>query len=532
MLYKCHRITCKTLPCSACEQCVCVCVSIHRHVSHHRCVKLTVFHLPIPQEKSLFYTDVHGLTVGAELFDKEGLTAHVFFPSLIYPKYIYRLYIYFSIASLRESETQASQLRKRINELLPFVPSRLRPPPVDRLEDDTVQHSSPIAYSKPRYTFDTLMWEYFNQSRIMTAGNEYPATGLFGTTRNEIKWALTHGLGNVKRSMKETVTFVRLENGFRRVNPSHGLEYILDFVVKNKHNVELQKRTAFSLPLSDRPLAFSGKQGSSSVPVHFLTTISGVTSRLPDFLDTFHQNLLAKGEDVSLTIVLFDGPDAQEVKTLVDNFHVAKSVNEKLIRIVPISGPFARGRGLAEGLELFLDSDLVFIVDVDIMVGEAFPMRCRQNTIHGKQVYFPIFFKLYNPKFIQENTLEKPGSIIKRHNGHWAHYSFGMLCVYAGDYRKTSGYDTQNRGWGEEDVELFKAVIQSNLEVFRSPDPGLVHRWHRKVCDKDKIKDKEVLYHCKRSRGENIADRIELANFILEAGGRNEELHEELKYLF
>ena len=487
---------------------------------------------PVLQEKSLFYTDIDTLTIGAQLFEKEGLTDHIFFPSLIYPKFIYRLYIYFSIVSLRESEAQVSQKRKKINELLPFVPSRLRPPPVGHLDEDTTQSSSPIAYSKPRFTFDTMMWEYFNQSRIMSAGNEYPATGLFGTTRNEIKWALTHGLANVKRSLKETVSFVRLENGFRRVNPSRGLEYILDFVVKNKRNVELKKRTTFYLPLSNRALALDGKQGSSSVPVHFLTTISGVASRLPDFLDMFHQNLLDKGEDVSLTIVLFNGPDAQEVKTLVDNFRVSRSVAERLIRIVIIPGPFARGRGLAEGLKLFEDSDLVFIVDVDIIVDKAFLMRCRRNTIQREQVYFPIFFKLYNQKFIQENTLESTRSVIKRHNGHWAHYSFGMLCIYAGDYRKTSGYDTQIRGWGEEDVELFRAVIQSDLQVFRSPDPGLLHRWHRKVCDEKSIKDKEALYHCKRSRGENIADRIELANYLLDVGDRNEDLHKELEYLF
>ena len=75
------------------------------------------------------------------------------------------------------------------------------------------------------------------------------------------------------------------------------------------------------------------------------------------------------------------------------------------------------------------------------------PMRCRQNTIRGKQVYFPTFFKctMY-PKFIQENTLRKTGSVVKQHNDHWAHYSFGMLCVYTGDYCRTSGYDTWNKG--------------------------------------------------------------------------------------
>ena len=461
----------------------------------------------------------------------EGLTRHVFFPSLVYPKYIYRLFIYFSIASVKEKEAQITRLHKKIRELLPFIPNRFRPPPIENPDEDAASVQSPISYNKPKYVYDLMMWDYFNQSRIMTAGTEYPSTGLFGTTRSEIKWVLTHGLGNVKRSLKEPVSFVRLENGFRRVNPAQGLEYVLDFVVKNREKTWLRQRTAFTLPFSDQSVAVTGRQGSRTAHVHFLTTISGVASRLPDFLDMFYENLLSKGEDVSLTIVLFDGPDAEEVKTLVENFRDAKSVSEKQVHIVMTTGSFARGRGLAKGLKLFEDNDLVFIVDVDMLVDTTFPMRCRLNTIQGKQVYFPAFFKLYNARFVLQNTMERRNAVLKRQNGHWAHYSFGMLCIYAGDYRKTSGYSTEARGWGEEDVELYKAVIQKDFEVFRSPDPGLLHRWHRKVCDEKKITDKEALYHCKRSRGENIADRIELANYLLTAADKNKCLNEELNYL-
>ena len=89
-----------------------------------------------------------------------------------------------------------------------------------------------------------------------------------------------------------------------------------------------------------------------------------------------------------------------------------------------------------------------------------------------------------------------------------------MLCMYTEDYGRTNGYNTNLQGWGEEDVDFYKSVLAAGLEVFRSPGPGLLHQWHKKECSAEDIADSQVLHHCMRSRGENVGDRIELANFL------------------
>ena len=84
--------------------------------------------------------------------------------------------------------------------------------------------------------------------------------------------------------------------------------------------------------------------------------------------------------------------------------------------------------------------------------------RCRLNTIQGKQVYFPVFFKLYNEEFINKYHRGNTSMLLTRHKGHWAHYSYGMVCLYTADYRKSGGFDLSMQGWGEEDVDLMSKV--------------------------------------------------------------------------
>lgn len=46
--------------------------------------------------------------------------------------------------------------------------------------------------------------------------------------------------------------------------------------------------------------------------------------------------------------------------------------------------------------------------------------------------------------------------------------------------------DAESRfdGWGGEDVWQFERVRnESDLVAFRAVDPGLLHRWHDKMCD-------------------------------------------------
>ena len=227
----------------------------------------------------------------------------------------------------------------------------------------------------------------------------------------------------------------------------------------------------------------------------------------------YERNVLQLGEDATLTIVLFESPDAPKVRLMIQQYLTRYQGAQ--MNVIDVQGEFARGVGLHQGLTKFAKDQLVFVVDVDLDISTEFLQRCRLNTVQGKMVYFPIFFKLYNQEFVERYHRGNQSLLITRPRGHWAHYSYGMLCIYAGDYHNSGGFDMTMRGWGEEDVDLLNKVLKSRLEVFRAPDPGLIHNWHSKMCNKEKLSP-AAYEHCLQSKGENLADRIELAQYVFE----------------
>ena len=36
-----------------------------------------------------------------------------------------------------------------------------------------------------------------------------------------------------------------------------------------------------------------------------------------------------------------------------------------------------------------------------------------------------------------------------------------------------------NQGWGIEDVDLYEKLLKSNITVFRSVEPNLIHKYHK-----------------------------------------------------
>ena len=351
----------------------------------------------------------------------------------------------------------------------------------------------------------------------MSIMHESPARGIIGGIREEARFALTKAIYQANHGIPQAQRYIfdKLENGYHRVDPMRGSEFILDFIFRKQSDksVKIKKRLSILRPFHETVVPIEAPEMLPTV--NFLVTLSGLSNRLEHFLMQYERNVLQLGEDATLTIVLFESPDAAKVRFMVQQY-LTRYQGAKMT-VLDIRGDFARGVGLHHGMEKFQEDQLMFIVDVDLDISTDFLQRCRLNTIKGKQIYFPVFFKLYNKEFVDRYHHKRNHTLlISRHRGHWAHYSYGMVCIYASDYRKSGGFDVSMRGWGEEDVDLLNRVLKSGLEVFRAPDPGLIHNWHSKSCNKDKISNPAVYEHCLQSKGENLADRIELAQYVFE----------------
>ena len=466
------------------------------------------------------------------MFSRPQLAKAVVLHPVTKPKFMYRLHSFFLEVEFNSSLARLKHSSNVINSAQPFIPSELRShfhPSMPSNVADSTTSQSPNSYSsksdsplvlrptyRPKNKFEINYWEYFNQTRLMTIMNESPARGIIGGAREEARFALTKAiyLANKGLPQPDRLVFFKLENGYHRVDPMRGSEFILDFVftrVSDKKK-RFRKRLSILRPFHDVIVPI---ESSEDLPViNFLITLSGLSDRLENFLAAFEHKVLKRYGHATLTIVLFECPEAPKIRQLMDDYR--SRYRQAKMDVIEMDGPFARGVGLHHGMKKFSDNQLVFIVDVDLDVSKDFLQRCRLNTIRGKQIYFPVFFKLYNRDFVNRYHRGNHSLLLSRQLGHWAHYSYGMVCLHAGDYHSLKGFDTSMQGWGEEDVDLLNQVLKSNLAVFRAPDPGLIHNWHAKNCNKDSVTNPAAHQHCLQSKGENLADRVELAQYLFE----------------
>lgn len=422
------------------------------------------------------------------------------------------------------SLTMAQEASETIRDIMPLLPHqhRFTVPPIPQASFQPTPTSCATTLetryvSKNRY--DVSFWEYFNQTRLMGVWQESPSVGIVGDVREEAKLMLFKAIHHVTQLQEggEKLVFDHVENGYRRVDATRGSEYVLDLVFRCEASQQLapvRKRVTLVRPYHEDIIP-AIPPVEPSPTVNLILVLSGLADRLERFLTSYEE---ASSDGVTLTVVLYESPDSHVAKKVLAERAIRNPSSR--IRVVDGAGRFARGAGLHVASEKFPGDHILFFVDVDLNVSAQAIRRCRLNAVRGQRVYFPVFFKMYNLSFVERHFRGVARYLIARHNGHWAHYSYGPVCIYADDYRKAGGYEIAAEGWGNEDVDFLERTLKAGLEPFRTPDPGLVHNWHPKVCDRRAIADNRTYEDCLRSRNENLADRIELANYVFsqEAG--------------
>ncbi|XP_010896584.1 chondroitin sulfate N-acetylgalactosaminyltransferase 1 [Esox lucius] len=270
--------------------------------------------------------------------------------------------------------------------------------------------------------------------------------------------------------------------GIARTEKDKGTLYELTF--KGDQSREFRRLVLFR-PFGPLMKVKNERVDTANVPINIIVPLSQRADKFRHFMHNFREVCVRQDGRVHLTVVYFGKDQMNEVRSTLEN--TSREFNFRNFTLLQLNEEFSRGRGLDVGARAWKGGNvLLFFCDVDIYFTADFLNTCRLNAQPGKKVFYPVLFSQYNPTLIYGSQDHIPPAeqqlVIKKDTGFWRDFGFGMTCQYRSDFINIGGFDVDIKGWGGEDVHLYRKYLHSNLLVVRSPSRGLFHLWHEKRC--------------------------------------------------
>uniref|UniRef100_A0A8C5JUH4 Hexosyltransferase n=1 Tax=Jaculus jaculus TaxID=51337 RepID=A0A8C5JUH4_JACJA len=300
--------------------------------------------------------------------------------------------------------------------------------------------------------------------------------------------------------------------GIYRTEKDKGTLYELTFKGDHKHEF---KRLVLFRPFGPIMKVKQEKLNMAHTLINVIVPLARRVDKFRQFMQNFREICIQQDGRIHLTVVYFGKEEMNEVKGILEN--TSKAANFRNFTFIQLSGEFSRGKGLDVGARFWKGSNvLLFFCDVDIYFTSEFLNTCRLNTQPGKKVFYPVLFSQYNPGIIYGHHDAVPPLeqqlVIKKETGFWRDFGFGMTCQYRSDFINIGGFDLDIRGWGGEDVHLYRKYLHSNLIVVRTPVRGLFHLWHEKRCVDELTPEQYKM--CMQSKAMNEASHGQLGMLV------------------
>ncbi|XP_069138587.1 chondroitin sulfate synthase 1-like [Argopecten irradians] len=414
---------------------------------------------------------------------------------------------------------------------------------------------SVLKYS-PKSADEILSWEFISKS-VVSHRDSNPRHGLTLPIKSTMEDVIIQMMQMVNKNAcrkGRTIDFKSLWYGYHRVSPLYGADYVLDLLLTyrkhkgrkmtvpvrrhayiqqvfgsiesiedpftvRKHSYELDFESPFLYKGLGAGSAYEMLPSKNKLTetIHFILPLSGRLPIFMRFLDNYEKTCLLNKENCQLHVVLFnkdmENSDVDDLVNLVGKYQ--KQYGGSSVELTFADGPFARAKALDMGAAQCGSDSLLFFVDVDIKFSHEALLRIRLNTKKGVQVYYPIVFSQFDPVLICNQThpsCEVNWRDFSSEMGYWRSFGYGIVSLYGSDLSTVGGFNTSIQGWGKEDVDLYSKFCDSNITVFRTIDPHLVHAFHPIICD---TKLEEAQYQmCLGSRASSFASVNKLANIV------------------
>ena len=365
----------------------------------------------------------------------------------------------------------------------------------------------------PGSKYELKPWSFVDSMYINVPDTNNPAVRIMGDDQIEINYIIKNAVDILSQQDHVEYKHQKLEGGYIRYSGLLGKEFILDLSLSTQDSVLLMRRRIRLQRhhLSELTALLDRRENIHTVRTNFIVPLSNVGTRFADFLIMYEELCLKPLEKCRLVLAVYG--NQKEKQLIMKKLQAYQEQYPHFEYIVASSKErFSRAKALDLAMTSLNANELAFLCDVDMSIDVDFLNRCKLNTIMGQRVYYPIFFKYYNMDYVYRFKRRPATLRIKREHGHWASYSYGMLCIYKSDYLRVGGFDKSIEGWGGEDIDLLNRILKDKLDVLRSPDPALRHRYHDKVCSRRL--NPVQLSTCISSRSEGLADRMQLANYV------------------
>ncbi|XP_006006955.1 chondroitin sulfate glucuronyltransferase [Latimeria chalumnae] len=384
---------------------------------------------------------------------------------------------------------------------------------------------------KPKSRFEVINWDYFTEDHIFSCVDGSPKCELQGVDKVDVVDIIETAVQELNEKYQPFLRFMKRQmlNGYRRFDPTRGMEYILDLVLdaftQKGHSQTILRRVSLLRPLSNIEI----------IPMPYVTEATQVHIILPvtireqdyvgNFLDMYVMNALDTHDNVLLTFLfIYDPFDAQRVSQN-DVFAGIKSmIAEVEKRYSDIKIPWISVKTEVPSQVKLMDiiskkhpvDTLFFISSVWTEVNTEFLNRCRMNAISNWQVFFPIHFQEFNPSLAYRDQQSSSSEFLR--DGHFDRYVFEEACFYNADYmtaRTKMAADILDNDEILESMEVYDVFIKySNLHIFRAVEPALVQKYVHHACN-PRLSE-EVYHRCILSNLEGLASRSHLGMALFE----------------
>ncbi|KAL3277817.1 hypothetical protein HHI36_013159 [Cryptolaemus montrouzieri] len=444
------------------------------------------------QMQVIFYHNQSGYSAfTGDLKQKEIHQAITLHP-VKHPEHLYRLHKYFKSLKIQSNQHDSLNLERDLSlslTMLGYEKHLFNTSSTNYLSASSEQHSffsnsdfqevpMSISSQPPENLNDVYEWEFMSSS-LYSAKDLNPKRRIGSSLKEGLQDVIVEVMELINHFSKQRgrlIEFKEIMYSYWRVNPLHGVEYILDLLLVYRkyrgHKMTIQVRrhayvqqifTASYIRDSGTDVQEIGQFRRKSIPVHkqikhalinlhrnlkpffefsgkkpdeiihFILPLSGRYKIFERFMKSYREICLVPKELTTLHIILYNNIQSPEdlnkttklVKSTQEEFHNCEILisfkNEK----------FSRGRALQHGVDNLKTQDLMLFVDVDMIFNKETLERIRLNTISNKSVYFPIVFSLYNPKLFGMDILAEKYSwesvtLIDDYNGFWRQFGFGI----------------------------------------------------------------------------------------------------------